>query len=147
MVVISKGFGPKKDCAGKSQHHIQKTDPSSRQRGRLKKQDRNCQTVINIWSWAPWGSTPRLTDWLTVSRSETYTLAKSSSVESEPVKRRLRTWCETAASLGPSSLTVDKSSARANVKNGPERGKLNNLNCVKSVARKRLVTTVIDWWH
>jgi hypothetical protein len=28
-----------------------KTDPSSRQRGRLtKKPDRNCQTVINIWS-------------------------------------------------------------------------------------------------
>jgi hypothetical protein len=31
-------------------------DPSSRQRGRPTKQDRNCQTVINIWL------TPRLTD-------------------------------------------------------------------------------------
>jgi hypothetical protein len=29
-----KGLGPEKDCAGKDQRHIQKTDPSSRQRGR-----------------------------------------------------------------------------------------------------------------
>jgi hypothetical protein len=29
-----KGLGPEKDCAGKGQQHIQKTDPSSRQRGR-----------------------------------------------------------------------------------------------------------------
>jgi hypothetical protein len=35
-----------------------------------RKQDRNCQRVINIW-----GSTPTLTDWLTVSRSVTLTLA------------------------------------------------------------------------
>jgi hypothetical protein len=28
------------------------TDPSSRQRGRPTKTRRNCQTVINIWSWA-----------------------------------------------------------------------------------------------
>jgi hypothetical protein len=27
-------YGPEKDCAGKGQQHIQKTDPSSRQRGR-----------------------------------------------------------------------------------------------------------------
>jgi hypothetical protein len=30
----SKGLGPEKDCAGKGQQRIQKTDPSSRQRGR-----------------------------------------------------------------------------------------------------------------
>jgi hypothetical protein len=30
----SQGLGPVKDCAGKGQRHIQKTDPSSRQRGR-----------------------------------------------------------------------------------------------------------------
>jgi hypothetical protein len=29
-----KGLGPEKECAGKDQQHIQKTDPSSRQRGR-----------------------------------------------------------------------------------------------------------------
>jgi hypothetical protein len=36
--------------------HIQKTDPSSRQRGRPTKQDRNFQRVINIWPWAPDGA-------------------------------------------------------------------------------------------
>jgi hypothetical protein len=30
----SQGTRTKKDCAGKGQRHIQKTDPSSRQRGR-----------------------------------------------------------------------------------------------------------------
>jgi hypothetical protein len=34
MVTSTKGLGPEKDCAGKAQQHIQKTDPSSRQRGR-----------------------------------------------------------------------------------------------------------------
>jgi hypothetical protein len=43
-----------KDCAGKGQQHRKKTDPSSRQRGRPT--DRNCHTVINIWSWAPDGA-------------------------------------------------------------------------------------------
>jgi hypothetical protein len=37
------------------------------------KQDRNCQRVINIWSWAPDGAGHQdlLTDWLTVSRNVT----------------------------------------------------------------------------
>jgi hypothetical protein len=49
MVGSPKGLGPEKDCAGKGQQQIQKTDPSSRQRERtLQKQDRNCQTVIQI---------------------------------------------------------------------------------------------------
>jgi hypothetical protein len=30
----TKGLRPEKDCAGKGQQHIQKTNPSSRQRGR-----------------------------------------------------------------------------------------------------------------
>jgi hypothetical protein len=34
MVSSPKGLGPEKDCAGKDQKHIQKTDPTSRQRGR-----------------------------------------------------------------------------------------------------------------
>jgi hypothetical protein len=33
MVASPKGLGPEKDCAGKGQQHIQKTDPSSRLRG------------------------------------------------------------------------------------------------------------------
>jgi hypothetical protein len=38
--------------------------------------DCNCQIAVNIWSWAPdGGSTPRLTDWLTVSRNVILTLA------------------------------------------------------------------------
>jgi hypothetical protein len=48
---------------------LQKTDPSSRQRGRpTKKQDRNCQTVINIWSSAPDGA--RHQDLLTDRQSQ-----------------------------------------------------------------------------
>jgi hypothetical protein len=39
--------------------------------GAPQKQDRNCQRVINIWSWAPDGARHQdlLTDWPTVSRS------------------------------------------------------------------------------
>jgi hypothetical protein len=50
MVASPKGLGPEKDCVSKGQHHIQKTDQRSSQRGRSTKQDRNCQTAINIWS-------------------------------------------------------------------------------------------------
>jgi hypothetical protein len=52
MVTSPKGLRPEEDCAGKSQQHMQKTDPSSCQKGRLTKQNRNCQIVINIWTWA-----------------------------------------------------------------------------------------------
>jgi hypothetical protein len=45
-----KGHGPEKYYAGEGQQHLQKTDPSSRQRGAPQRQDRNSQTVINIWS-------------------------------------------------------------------------------------------------
>jgi hypothetical protein len=34
MVASPNGLEPKKDCAGKGQQYIQKTYPSSRQRGR-----------------------------------------------------------------------------------------------------------------
>jgi hypothetical protein len=44
MVSSPKGLGPEKDCAGKGQQHIQKTDPISRQRGCPQEQDRNCHT-------------------------------------------------------------------------------------------------------
>jgi hypothetical protein len=45
----SKWLGHEKDYAVEGQHYIQKTDPSSCQRGAPEKQDRNCQRVINIW--------------------------------------------------------------------------------------------------
>jgi hypothetical protein len=48
---------------------IYKSDPSSRQRGRPQNQDRNCQRVINIWSWASDGTRHQdlLTDWPSVA--------------------------------------------------------------------------------
>jgi hypothetical protein len=66
----------------------------SSERTSHKKQDRNCQTVINIWSRAPDGARHQdlLTDWLTVSRNVTLTLTwpVQLSVKSQSVKRRLR---------------------------------------------------------
>jgi hypothetical protein len=41
-------------------------------------------------------------------------------------------------------VVIDKNSALAAVTRGPEHGKLRNIHCVKSVARNRLVKTVID---
>jgi hypothetical protein len=70
MVTSPKGLGPKKDYAGECQQHIQKTDPSFRHRGRPQKQGRNCQRLINIWSWAPDGCfIPRQTGRLTAGRN------------------------------------------------------------------------------
>jgi hypothetical protein len=66
----SQGTRSENNCAGKGHQHIRKTDPSSRQRGRPpKKQDRNCQTVINIWSWASDGARHQdlLTEWPSVA--------------------------------------------------------------------------------
>jgi hypothetical protein len=37
VVTSLKGLGSEKDYAGEGQQHIQKTDPSSRQRGRSRK--------------------------------------------------------------------------------------------------------------
>jgi hypothetical protein len=64
-----KELGPKKDYAGEDQQHIQKKNPSSRQRGRPTKQDRNCQKAIQIWSWAPDRARHQdlLTDWPSVT--------------------------------------------------------------------------------
>jgi hypothetical protein len=70
-IEATQGLGPERDCAGKDQQHIHKTDPSSRQRGRptKEKQDRNCQTAINIWPWVPDGA--RHQDyWLTDLQSQ-----------------------------------------------------------------------------
>jgi hypothetical protein len=75
--------------------------------GAPQKQDRNCQTVINIWSWIPDGA--RHQDWLTGRQSQydfdNELLVGWSSQQfswNQTVKRRLGDWCELAASLGRS---------------------------------------------
>jgi hypothetical protein len=76
MVASPEGLGPDKDRAGKGQQHIKiQTRPLVRE-GALQKHDRNCQRVINNWSWAQNGARHQdlLTDWLTVSYNVTVTL-------------------------------------------------------------------------
>jgi hypothetical protein len=62
--------------------HMQKTDPSSRQRGCPQKQDRNCQAVMKISGHEPQmgldTKTYWLTDWLTVCHNVTLTLTTGS---------------------------------------------------------------------
>jgi hypothetical protein len=77
--------------------------------GAPQKQYRNCQTVINIWSWAPDGArhqdllTDWLTDWQSVAMWLWLYLAVSPSrvrVKSpETAIRSVEGWCEMAASL------------------------------------------------
>jgi hypothetical protein len=66
---------------------LKKTDPSSHQRERPTKQDRNCQTVINIWSRAPDGA--RHQDLLAdVSRNVTFTLREQVRTEENRTESR-----------------------------------------------------------
>jgi hypothetical protein len=75
MVTIPKGLGAERDYAGEGQQHIKKTDPSSCQRGRPTKTRPQLSESNKYLVMSPrWGSTPRLTDWLTVSRNVTLTL-------------------------------------------------------------------------
>jgi hypothetical protein len=69
MVASPKGQGPEKDCASKGQRHIQMQAHLLVRGGAPQKQDRNCQIVINIWSWAPDGAWHQdlLTDWSSVA--------------------------------------------------------------------------------
>jgi hypothetical protein len=57
MVTSPKEVGPDKDYAGEGQHHIWKTDPPSRKRGRPQKMGLDAKTY-----W--------LTDWLTDCKSQ-----------------------------------------------------------------------------
>jgi hypothetical protein len=72
--------------------------------GVQQRQDRDCQTVINIWPWAVEGAryqdwlTDWLTDRLTVSRNVTLTLTWLRG-SLETVIRRVGGRCEMAASL------------------------------------------------
>jgi hypothetical protein len=72
MISSTKDLRPEKDCAGKDQKHIQKTDPSSSQRGRPQKKKKKTvtvKTIINIWSQAQYGCfIPRQTGRLIVGR-------------------------------------------------------------------------------
>jgi hypothetical protein len=84
MVASPTGIWPEKEYAGEGQQHIKKTRPLVRE-GAPHKQDRNCQRVSNNYLvMSPrWGSTPRLTDWLTVVRNVTLTLWVTSTVGSQ----------------------------------------------------------------
>jgi hypothetical protein len=104
----------------------------SSERAAHKNQDCNCQTVINIWSWATDGAryqdllTDWLTDWLTNWPSVAMTLTLTQLVESHPMKRRLGGWCEMATSLG---VSWELSSVWEAVKIEPECMKLKDLHC------------------
>jgi hypothetical protein len=88
MVASPKGLGPEKDCAGKGQQHVQKTDPSSHQRGRPTKTRPWLSNSNKYLVMSPrWGLTPRLTAWLTVSRIVTLTLSSINAVQCSGVER------------------------------------------------------------
>jgi hypothetical protein len=82
---VPRDSGPEKTAlASTSIIHKRQTRPLVRE-GAPQKQDRNCQKVINIWSWAPDGA--RHQDWLMVSRNVTLTFLQSvvASHSKEPV--------------------------------------------------------------
>jgi hypothetical protein len=70
MVASPKGLGPEKSAMERaSSIYKRQTSPLVRE-GAPQKQDRNCQTVINIWLWALGGARHQdlLTDWPSVAR-------------------------------------------------------------------------------
>jgi hypothetical protein len=80
MVTSPKGLGPEKDCTGKDQKHIQKINPSSRQRGRpTKARPKLSKSNKYLVTSSRWDSTPRVTDWLIVSRNVALTLTDKQS--------------------------------------------------------------------
>jgi hypothetical protein len=71
---IPRGLDPRKTALARASGiYEREIRPLVREKA-PQKQGRNCQTVINIWSWAPdetrhhprWGSTPRFTNWPSV---------------------------------------------------------------------------------
>jgi hypothetical protein len=72
MIASTKKFGREKGCVGKTQQHIQRQTRPLVREGALQKQYRNCQIVIAKYLvMSPrWGSTPKLTDWLTDRQSQ-----------------------------------------------------------------------------
>jgi hypothetical protein len=107
------------------------------------KNDRNCQTVINIWSWAPDGGRHQdlLTDWPTVSRNVTSTSTGGSRIEcwvdfGTPACRNM--------SLGAEELNWVYNDGKKAIRQCKEDFMCDlkcQWDCHKSVARIRLVTT------
>jgi hypothetical protein len=78
MVMSPNGLGPEKDYAGEGQQHIRKTTPSSCQRRRPTKTRPYLSKSNKYLVMSPtWGSTLRLTDWLTVNCNVTLTLLEA----------------------------------------------------------------------
>jgi hypothetical protein len=50
MAASPKELGPEKDCADKASSIYKRQKRPLGREGAPQKQDRNCQTVINIWS-------------------------------------------------------------------------------------------------
>jgi hypothetical protein len=101
------------------------TQPLIRE-GAPQKQDRNCQTVINIWSSNPDGAqhhdwlTDWLTDWLSDWLTETDQPTDRPTVSHNvTLTSRVHSW----------QLENDKSPAQAAVIRGPEHWKLKNVHC------------------
>jgi hypothetical protein len=70
MVVSPKGLGLEKGCAGKGSAACTNDRPVlSSERAPYKKQERNCKTVIYIWSCVPDGARHQdlLTEWPSVA--------------------------------------------------------------------------------
>jgi hypothetical protein len=73
----SQGTRTRERLRWRGQQHIQKTDPSSSQRGCQRKTRPYLSKSNKYLVMSPrWGSTPRLTDWLTVSCNMTLTFSQ-----------------------------------------------------------------------
>jgi hypothetical protein len=78
---VPRDTNPRKTALARaSSIYKRQTRPLVRE-GAPQKQDRNCQAVINIWSW--------LTDWLTVSRNVTLTWLDLTWLEMQSVSQSL----------------------------------------------------------
>jgi hypothetical protein len=111
MVASPKGLGSDKNCTGEDQQHIQNTDLSSHQRRfPTKKQDRNCQTVINI----------------SVSRNVTLALTLTREFTVEFVSRLLQ---EEFFDKGPRHLTEDSGASNYNSEEETSADVISDHNC------------------
>jgi hypothetical protein len=69
MVASPKGLGPEKTALARASSMYKRQTCSLVKESTPQKYDYNCQTVINIWSWAPDGAWHQdlLTDWQSVA--------------------------------------------------------------------------------
>jgi hypothetical protein len=94
------------------------TDPSPHQRGRPTSKYRNCQTVLNFWSWAPDGARHQV--WLTVGRNVTLTAGALTDIRHEGVRKIFR---KTRSPSEPPIASTDLINSAA------------QLNCCRSTLR------------